>query len=428
MVLAAREDEDAHALLADTDDADVLAQSSPEEPIVQESRVPRLLRFAAVITIACFSLVVLSLQVVSHFIENGMMGSDRSSLRGVVGLMDPNSWQPGTPYRQVEQCPDNGEVCICTDDFYMQRDDHIFPKSGSVACATFRFQVGDTIYFEKPVGKGPAFFDANLVAKYTQSTVIHAGIVSFVPPEAVDGFQNPDKIIVTEALKGNYKRVTQQTLRHVIQRWAFGGYFIRRVDPKYVHFKEHLQDITSYLNSVAGQPFDDDMVNPAKRMWATGGRYIGVNPDCQERVRAYGMYKSGGPGKWICSSLIAWTLAFPGGINMDYKNPYDQCSGPGWPLTNMQEFPGHLMNEQNIWDPHIQWHLPCSAMGCWVGAPMSARWEGGHPPRSRPTYNSYPAPSPPQSAPPAPYPAQHPTPAPQVASGYEDQHMPNGYR
>jgi hypothetical protein len=317
-------------------------------------------------------------------------------------------------------------------------------KIGSTACATFRFKVGDAIFFEKPKGEGPAFFDANLVAKYTNSPVIHAGIVSFVPPEQIVGFQNPDDIIVTEALKGNYKKVTQQTLRHVIQRWAFGGFGIRRVDPKYVNFQNHYQDITNFLNSVKDQPFDPDMVNPAKRSWATKGRYITPNPDCQERARAYAMFKAGGPGKWICSSLIAWTLAFPGGINSDYKNPYDQCTGPGWPLTNLQEWPGHLERESNIWDTHIQWHLPCNEMGCWVGAPMSARWRGGHPPLS--AAQGVPSPSAPlvpaQTQPPAtPMPTQAPAQAPipppvmpttlaptTMATGYEDNHMPAGYR
>merc|ERR1719401_943195 len=153
--------------------------------------------------------------------------------------MDPHSWDPATPYRQVHACPDNSEVCICTDDYHKFPDQHINSRPGSVACATFRFKVGDAIFFEKPKGEGPAFFDANLVSKYTNSPVIHAGIVSYVPPEQVVGFQNPDDIIVTEALKGNYKRVTQQTLRHVIQRWAFGGFAIRRVDSKYVDFPNH---------------------------------------------------------------------------------------------------------------------------------------------------------------------------------------------
>jgi hypothetical protein len=241
---------------------------------------------------------------------------------------------------------------------------------------TFRFQVGDAIFFYKPAGGG--FSQAEMVAKYTNSPVVHAGIVSYVPPEQVDGVQIPDDIIVTEALKGEFKKVTQQTLRHVIQRWAFGGYSIRRVDPKYIHLKDHYADITSFLNTQKDKPFDSDMVNPTKRHWGTAGRYIDPAIPCQERDRALALYRAGGLGTWFCSDLIIWTLAFPGGINMDYDNPYDQCPGAGWPLTNMQEYPGALMNEQNIWNQAILWHLPCNEAGCWVGAPMS--WQGGLPP------------------------------------------------
>jgi hypothetical protein len=326
------------------------------------------------------SIVGLCFEAISYIIEQSILSSDRSSVAGVVSFMDPSSWDRNTPYRQVAECPDNGEVCICSEDYAKSADSFVM-QQGAVACLTFRFQVGDTIFFFKPAASG-MFSQAEMVAKYTGSPVVHAGIVSYVPPEQVDGVQNPDDIIVTEALKGEFKRVTQQSLRQVIQRWTFGGYSIRRVDTKYVHFQEHYQEMTTWLNTLHNQPFDSAMVNPTQRHTGTAGRYI--KPDngvsCQERARALAMYHAGGPGKWMCANRVLWTLAFPGGLNVDYDNPYDQCPGPGWPLTNMQEYPGTLMNEANIWNPRIQWHMPCNVVGCWIGAPTSARWQGGHPP------------------------------------------------
>merc|ERR1719162_1097390 len=92
------------------------------------------------------------------------------------------------------------------------------------------------------------------------------------------------------------------------------------------------------------------------------------------------MYDAGGPGKWTCSQLVAWTLAFAGGLNTDYQNPYDTCKNgqPGWVIQDIQECPGRLMEEDNIWDPAITWSMPCNGVACWIGAPPS--WVGGHPP------------------------------------------------
>lgn len=370
------DDDDGLALLAFEDEAD-LRELGDRKAQQLPSRSAKILRRALIVVVAVVATMGLCFQALAYAIERGFHSSDRSTLAGVIGLMDPSSWNKSTPYRQVAACPDNLEVCICSDDYAKSTatDSFVF-KQGSVACKTFRFQVGDSIFFHKPVGGG--FTQAEMVAKFTNSPIVHAGMISYVPPEQVDGQQNPDEIIVVEALKGDFKRVTRQTLRHVIQRWPFGAYSIRRVDPKFVHFKEHYADMTAYLNSIVGQPFDPDMVNPTKRHWDTN--YINPSISCQERARAAAMFKNGGPGKWMCAQVILWTLAFAGGLNTDYENPYDECPGPGWPLTNMQEYPGALMNEANIWNPNIQFHIPCSAVGCWVGAPTSARWQGGHPP------------------------------------------------
>jgi hypothetical protein len=304
--------------------------------------------------------------------------------------MDATSWQPSTPYRQIDACPDTGAVCICSED-YVATDknangENVFqPQSGSVACQPFRFQVGDVIFFEKPKGQGPAFFQANTVARFTNSPIIHSGIVSYVPPEETK-VQNADDIIVTEALKGNYKTVTQQTLRHVIQRWNFGAYQIRRVAPTFDSFKSHSQDITTFLNGVKDQDFDSDMMMPGKKEWGTNGRYIDPRRSvaCGERQRAFEIFKTGGPGKWMCSQLVEWTLAFAGGLNLDYS-PDDHCTGPGWTITDLQEWPGRLLGEYNLWDPSITWRMPCNNVNCFIGAPTSARWAGGRPPVSAAT-------------------------------------------
>merc|ERR1712139_105817 len=179
-------------------------------------------------------------------------------------------------------------------------------------------------------------------------------------------------------------KVTQQTLRHVIQRWNFGAYHIRRVASKFTRFNEHARDITSFLDSVKGEPFDSDMMIPGKRRWATKGRFINQSISCTERQRAYEMYRRGGPGRWMCSQSVLWALGFAGGLNLDYSDPYDNCKGPGWALTNLQEWPGSLLAETNLWDKKITWTMPCNQVSCWVGAPMSSRWIRGMPPISHP--------------------------------------------
>merc|ERR1719491_241549 len=113
--------------------------------------------------------------------------------------------------------------------------------------------------------------------------------------------QTGENVVVTEAVKGGWKKIVQNPLRYVIQRWPFGGFWIRRVDTKrFPKFKKRKDDIKRFANARVGEPFDRHMLVPIKRRWTTGHRYVQVDPVSAERKRAYKMYKAGGPGKWIC--------------------------------------------------------------------------------------------------------------------------------
>jgi hypothetical protein len=373
----------------------LVANEYPEEDSTAEAlsskpnRIRYLLRCAVVASLLIVAFLFIAIEVAASVAKNAPenLGLESANTNGFANLMAAISWQRSTPYRQVSECPDTGAVCICSDDYVAtgtnaNRENTFAASPKAVGCQPFVFQVGDVIFFEKPKHQGLPFFQAGLVSMFSQSPIIHAGIVSYVPPE--ESFdQNADDILVTEALKGSYKKVTQQSLRHVIQRWAFGAFHIRRVaSSKFDKFKGHAENITSFLDSVKDQPFDSDMVIPGKRSWGTDGRYIDPygSVTCAERQRAYDMYIAGGPKKWMCSQLILWTLAFAGRLNLDYTDHNDACQGPGWVLVNLQEWPGELLKEVYLWDAGVTWKVPCSPVGCWVGAPNTSRWVGGMPP------------------------------------------------
>merc|ERR1712124_169040 len=119
------------------------------------------------------------------------------------------------------------------------------------------------------------------------------------------------------------------------------------------------------------------MLKPFLRRWQTKGRYIPKNPWCKDMHKALDMFHQGGPGIWICSQFVAWTLAFPGGLNMNPANIAEGCDLPKFEVVDLQPFPGDLLY-QDYWSKESSaWTMKCDVAGCWVGVPMAPEWAGG---------------------------------------------------
>jgi len=331
-------------------------------------------------------------KVVQGFIE----GFDHSgpqkappSMRGAVELMAVGEQMNAPqvkPYRPDSGCKDDGSICVCTEENVVIGEDALGynqfqPQIGATACQMWKFKVGDMIFVEKPSGDQHQYPEANIVAKVTGSPVVHTAIVTQIPVEGVR--QTAENVIVTEALKGQWKKVLQNRFRVLIERYPFGGISLRRVDEKkYPDFftPAAAAKMTAWANSVLDQPFDTTMVNPAKKRLFTKGRYInpdtwGGGPNCDERNRAVQMYNAGGPGKFICTQLVAWTIAFAGGLNTNPKNVDGQCAVPAFTVKDLQPNPGDMLKVP--WVGPGNWHIPCGTKGCYIAVPNIPQWSGG---------------------------------------------------
>jgi len=205
---------------------------------------------------------------------------------------------------------------------------------------------------------------------------VHAAVVTKI----LNKGDNAEDIIITESLKGAFKRVVQNNMNTLVTRYPFGGLAIRRPDPvKFPNYAKNAAQITAWGDKVTGQPFDKKMVNPLTKHIQTGKRFVSVNPSCAERKRADAMWKAGGPGQYTCAQLVAWTVAFAGGLNIDTSKPDPHgCSVPAWVVPNVQPTPGDLKKEGEIagavgsasgagyLSPNT-WSAPCDKAGCWVG-------------------------------------------------------------
>lgn len=217
------------------------------------------------------------------------------------------------------------------------------------------------------------------MAAFSRTTVVHNAIVTFVPPPGT--MQTAENVIVTEALKGQWKKVVQNRFRMLVERYPFGGVAIARVDEKkYPEFfsNETALKMQSFCKSVVGQPFDSQMVNPAKKRFFTGGRFIDptFGPPCKERERAWKMYQAGGPHQWICTQLLAWVIAFPGGLNELPQNHDPQCLQPNWLIKDLQPNPGALLKLTDVMQPG-SWKALCGPKGCFIGVPNVPEWANG---------------------------------------------------
>lgn len=328
------------------------------------------------------ALTLLTASVLERVLVGGMDVHRDFSRVHSADVIDLNSLPPMRPYRQDANCKPDGSICICSGGFATSGNDvhgyNTFSKEPmGTACQQWHFRVGDVILVEKPAELKKAYVPAYVVAAVSDSPVVHVAIVTKVPPPGVN--QTADNVIVTEALKGAWKRVLQNTFREIVERFPFGGISIRRIDEKRfpLFFSSGKQAaITKWADARVGDGFDHDMLIPIKRRFAAGKRYIAINPSCAERQRAMAMYRKGGPGRWICSEFVGWTLAFAGGINTDYGLLSSNCDVPSWTIQNIQPLPGEL-TDMSFFDQDKPWHMPCEAVGCFVGVPAVPEWSGG---------------------------------------------------
>jgi len=331
--------------------------------------------------VICFALAeLIERGLVSGLDVHRNVQKTSSAMRGAVKLMEV---PPMRPYTVESSCLPDGRICICSQGYIVSgsdvHNDNIFTKmpGASGACNQWLFQVGDVILVDKPSAVKQKYIPAMVVAAATNSPVVHTAIVTKVPPPGVN--QTAENIIITEALKGAWKQVLQNNLREIVERFPFGAISIRRVDAKkYPRFfsPDRLAKISEWADKRVGDGFDNHMLIPIKRRFTTGDRYIPINPSCADRKRAIAKYREGGPGKWICSELVAWTLAFAGGLNQDYGTISEDCEEPPWTIKNVQPFPGDL-SETDFFDPNIKWRMPCDDFGCFVGVPETPQWAGG---------------------------------------------------
>lgn len=307
-----------------------------------------------------------------------------SAMSGAVSLVEM-PLIPTQPYSTNTGCHPDGRICICSQGYAVSGIDKygyntfkkVDDKTPSTGCQQWDFQVGDVLLVDKPAAVKQAYIPAMVVASVTNSPIVHAAIVTEVPPPGVN--QTAENVIVTEALKGSWQRLVQNTLRDVVERFPFGAISIRRIDAK--RFPRFFQpqrrhEITQWARQRVGDGFDKQMLIPLKRRFTTKDRYTPIDPACEDRKKAMAKYKQGGPGQWICSEFVAWTIAFAGGINIDYGSLSDDCDVPPWTVKNLQPFPGDLADTE-YFDPDIKWRMPCHAEGCFLAVPVTPEWAGG---------------------------------------------------
>jgi hypothetical protein len=231
-------------------------------------------------------------------------------------------------------CPPGVGTCFCD------------RQSG--LCKRWHFQVGDTLVFAYGPDSNLELQVINAVMKMLYSGAVHAAIVTEVKgPGLAD-------VIVTECLKGNHDSMIISNMNEVLNYRQYHGVWVRRVDTaRFPNFASRSATMTSWGQARNGEPFDRSLM--FKKMILAPWRYlepgwIAALPDCQQRQKALTLYHNGGPGKWFCSQYVAWTLAFPGGLNTDYGDA-GGCATPPWDgkVENLQPAPGDLIS-QPYWD------------------------------------------------------------------------------
>jgi hypothetical protein len=84
--------------------------------------------------------------------------------------------------------------------------------------------------------------------------------------------------------------------------------------------------------------------------------YVAQEPNCAQRQRARALFQDDKAKAWVCTSIVTWALAFPGGLNGDPRLQDPGCTEPHWIIRNMQPHPKQLLS-MPIWGERA--HLRC---------------------------------------------------------------------
>lgn len=224
-----------------------------------------------------------------------------------------------------------GTVCVCD-------------QAGKRSCVSWTFEVGDVLIFQFMPSTTIPMGVANLFMQALWKGAVHAAIVTEVRGPALTD------IVVTEAMKAPHNKVFSSTMDHLLGRSLYHGLWIRRVDrARFPNFVNHFNDIATWAHAHVGEPFDMALMIekavPFPWRW-TDPHWIEALPGCEGRAKALNLYHRGGPGKWFCSEFVAWTLAFPGGLNTDYGDK-GACATPPWDahVEYLEVAPGDLVDQ-----------------------------------------------------------------------------------
>jgi hypothetical protein len=250
-------------------------------------------------------------------------------------------------------CVNNGGTCFCS-------------RTGG--CKQWTFQVGDVLIFSYGPNSNAELTMINNVMRLFYQGAVHSAIVTEVNGAALSS------IIVTEVIKGMKNRVIRSTMEEVLNYRQYHGVWIRRVDAaRFPKFARKGAALASWGNARLGEPFDKGLMLKKVVLFPWrwfDDNWIAPNPDCGQRHKAMDLYHRGGPGKWFCSQFVAWTLAFPGGLNTDYgagqglgASSSAGCSLPSWDgkVDYLQPAPGDLI-QQSFYD-QSNFYMDCPK-GC----------------------------------------------------------------
>jgi hypothetical protein len=244
-----------------------------------------------------------------------------------------------------------GAVCLC--------------QHGAGSCKSWTFQVGDVLVFQYGPATNPELGTENFLMQSLYNGAVHSAIVTEVHGPALTD------IIVTESLKGNHDAVYAGTMLEVLGMRMYHGVWINRVDTaRFPNFVNRITDIANWARARVGEPFDRALMFqkaiPFPWRWAAPN-WIEACPGCDGRKKALDLYNSGGPGKWFCSQFVAWTLAFPGGLNTDYGSN-GACVTPPWDghVEFLEVAPGDLIH-QPFYDANGIYASCAGQYGCDIG-------------------------------------------------------------
>jgi hypothetical protein len=236
-------------------------------------------------------------------------------------------------------------------------------KAGGL-CYAWRFEVGDVLIF----GVAPETNTPMETISAITMDILYAGACHSAFISAVNGPALTD-IVVTESLKGPHMAVFASSLQEVLAGRQYTYVWLNKVDrARFPNFVNRVAEIGTWSAARVGEPFDTQLMveKSVPFPWrGTDPHWIEALPGCSGREKALNLYKSGGLGKWFCSQLVAWTLAFPGGLNTDYGSNGD-CVTPPWDghVEFLEVGPGDLIHQPFYDASGIR--VPCE-QGCDIG-------------------------------------------------------------